>query len=140
MIASDISHYRIETNTEILKNVKIINVQNNFVQLEDSTEIPLLNITSVSSYSSINLLLPTIAGGVSGFAGGTCGLFTGTLLGFGFAEKGKGVGSTAAPWAALFTWKDNKQLPSLYIGMILMQFMDIKGFDFYINILKTILI
>ena len=117
MIARDISHYKIETNTAILKNVLITNVQNTFIQLEDSTEIPLLDITSVSSYSSFNLLLPTIAGGVSGFAGGTCGLFTGTLLGFGLAEKGKGVGSTAAPWAALFSWKDNKQLPSLYIGM-----------------------
>jgi len=117
VLTQGISHYKIETATEILKKVKITNVQEFLLQLDDSTKIQLSDITSVSSFSNVNLLLPTMAGGVCGYAGGTCGLITGTFLGFGFAKDGQGTGSSAAPWAALFTWNDSKQLPSLYIGM-----------------------
>ena len=117
LLAKDVSHYKVETAAKILKKVKITNIQETLIQLDDSTKIQLSDIASVSSYSNVNLLLPTIAGGVSGYAGGICGLVTGTLLGFGFAKDDKGKGSSAAPWASLFTWNDNKQMPSLYIGM-----------------------
>ena len=40
MITRDISYCKIETNTEISRNVKVTNVQNTTIQLEDSTEIP----------------------------------------------------------------------------------------------------
>ena len=117
LFSQNIKEYNIRTSLAILEKVKITDVQKFLIKLDDSTKVHLSDIKSLSSFSDVNLFLPTIVGGICGYGGGACGLVTGTLLGFGFAEKGKGTGSTAAPWAAFFTWNDNKQLPSLYIGM-----------------------
>ena len=115
--AQGIKHHNIQTYNTFIKKIKIIEIEESFITLDDNSTIPFSDILSFSSFSDVNIVYPTIVGGACGFAGGYCGIMVGTLLGFGLADKGESIGSTAAPWAALFTWDDRKQIPSLYIGM-----------------------
>ena len=103
IFSQNISHYNIQTSNASLKKVKIIEVQKSFIVLEDSTKILLTDISSLSSFLDVNIIYPTIAGGICGYTGGICGLILGTLMGFEFYEDGP-------------RWTNKKQLTSLYIG------------------------
>ena len=115
--SQSIKHFNIQTYNTFIEKVKIIGIKKSVIILDDNSEIPLTDIISLSSFSDVNIVYPAIVGGSCGFAGGFCGLIAGSVLGFGLANEGESVGSTAAPWATLFTWDDRKQMPSLYIGM-----------------------
>ena len=104
IFSQNISHYNIQTSNAFIKKVKIAEIQNSFIVLEDSTKIPLTDISSLSSFLDVNIIYPTIVGGICGYTGGVCGLVTGTLLGFEFYEDG-------------LRWTNKKQLTSLYIGL-----------------------
>ena len=104
IFSQNISHYNIQTSNAFIKKVKIIEVQKSFIVLEDSTKILLTDIGSLSSFLDVNIIYPTIAGGICGYTGGVCGLIAGTLLGFEFYEDGP-------------RWTNKKQLTSLYIGL-----------------------
>ena len=104
IFSQNISHYNIQTSNAFIKKVKIIEVQKSFIVLDDSAKIPLTDISSLSSFLDVNIIYPTIAGGICGYTGGVCGLIAGTLLGFEFYEDGP-------------RWTNKKQLTSLYIGL-----------------------
>ena len=103
IFSQNISHYNIQTSTAFIKKVKIIDIQKSFIVLQDSTKIRLTDISSLSSFLDVNIIYPTIAGGICGYTGGVCGLITGTLIGFNLTWDGP-------------RWTNKKQLTSLYIG------------------------
>tara|TARA_B100000073_G_C23454555_1_gene460758 strand:- start:58 stop:600 length:543 start_codon:yes stop_codon:yes gene_type:complete len=104
IFSQNISHYNIQTSNAFIKKVKIIEIEKSFIILEDSTNIPLTDISSLSSFLDVNIVYPTIAGGICGYTGGICGLILGTLMGFEFYEDGP-------------RWTNKKQSTSLYIGL-----------------------
>ena len=106
IFSQNISHYNIQTSTSFFKKVKIIEIQKSFIVLEDSTKIRLTDISSLSSFLDVNIIYPTIAGGICGYTGGVCGLITGTLMGFEFDDDD-----------ILPRWTNKKQFTSLYIGL-----------------------
>ena len=106
IFSQNISHYNIQTSTAFFKKVKIIEIQKSFIVLEDSTKIRLTDISSLSSFLDVNIIYPTIAGGICGYTGGVCGLITGTLMGFEFDDDD-----------ILPRWTNKKQFTSLYIGL-----------------------
>ena len=103
IFSQNISHYNIQTSTTLIKKVKIIDIQKSFIVLEDSTKIRLTDISSLSSFLDVNIIYPTIAGGICGYTGGVCGLIAGTLMGLTFTWDGP-------------IWTNKKQLTSLYIS------------------------
>ena len=103
IFSQNISHYNIQTSTTLIKKVKIIDIQKSFIVLEDSTKIRLTDISSLSSFLDVNIIYPTIAGGICGYTGGVCGLIAGTLMGLKFTWDGP-------------RWTNKKQLTSLYIS------------------------
>ena len=62
----------------------------------------------MSSFIDVNIVYPTLVGGICGYTGGICGLITGTLMGFEF--YGEGSGSRG------LMWTNRKQSRTLYIG------------------------
>ena len=108
IFSKNISHYNIQTSNAFIKKVKIIEIQKSFILLEDSTKIPLTDISSLSSFLDVNIVYPAIAGGICGYTGGICGLISGTLMGFEFYGEGSGPRG--------LRWTNKKQLRTLYIG------------------------
>ena len=108
IFSKNIRHYNIQTSNALIKKVNIIEIKKSFIILEDSTKIPLTDISSLSSFIDVNIVYPTLVGGICGYTGGICGLITGTLMGFEF--YGEGSGSRG------LMWTNRKQSRTLYIG------------------------
>ena len=108
IFSKNISHYNIQTSNALIKKVDIIEIKKSFIILEDSTKIPLTDISSLSSFLDVNIVYPAIVGGICGYTGGICGLITGTLMGFEFYGEGSGQRG--------LRWTNKKQSRTLYIG------------------------